>query len=228
MKTFYKKVLIIWIAVILGWFFIGDLLHIGDTNITYVDYQVLYDLDYPQAQLNNHSLREVFEEILTDWNRELPNGVFTYEQRYDNGAYVLDRYVGEVTFTGNEVWAVDDGASQVNTIVFKYENTLIKNPTVGLIMSGFPAKTDSALYSQDSEAISFGDFMGANSFAVKILRSRLTTEDVNGFKSYLQNNPTTLYFELATPVLNVWSSALTVSQIDYWYNIYVTLKGLED
>lgn len=47
---------------------------------------------------------------------------------------------------------------------------------------------------------------GSKSFQVALLKSRLATQDLAGFKKYLQQNPITVVYELATPTKEVIST----------------------
>ena len=61
--------------------------------------------------------------------------------------------------------------------------------------------------SKDLEGYSVSNING--SFYIKILKSKLTTPDVNGFKAWLKDNPTEIIYQLATPVVEVIVNCLT-------------------
>ncbi|MGL6175110.1 MAG: hypothetical protein ACRC1P_10945 [Cellulosilyticaceae bacterium] len=58
-------------------------------------------------------------------------------------------------------------------------------------------KGNISIYSQDVEGIKIG---GGGLVEIRILKSKLTTLDVNGFKAWLQTNPTTVRYQLSEPI----------------------------
>jgi len=62
MKTFTKKALIIFILAFLFTLIANPIFQVGDNYKTTNENMVLYDLDFPLTPLNNHSLREIFED----------------------------------------------------------------------------------------------------------------------------------------------------------------------
>lgn len=213
MKGFYKKTLIIFIAAIMFMFIVGDLIHVGDKNYTYVDYQILYDLDYPQAQLNNHTLREVFEDGnlivngdfsdgLNGWIQEnatgtIVNGILEQTATAQNGQY---RRPFEVI--ANDVY--------FHIVRYKSDHTsvLIRNPFGSNI-----ATNGTSIWTLFSQKVSRATSSTFN-VALQDVRTSGWT------KQYLD-------YVLVINLTSLGIDTLTVSQMDYWYNIYTTLKGLE-
>lgn len=135
----------------------------------------------------------------------LPNGVM---DTIENG--IATGKIGKVVLNGAENWVLDTGASsQINTICFYYRDAtkfVNKGDTSNTYSDKFVYKTGTNTATQDLEGIS----ERWNQIGVRILRSRLSTQDLAGFKTYLATNPFTVYYELATPI----STTLALPNID--------------
>lgn len=151
--------------------------------------------------------KEINKEILLPIEgglKSLPNGVCdTIEQRED-GVYLVQR-VGFVKLQGNENWnliSVDTGA---NT---KYFFTSIHNlkescesGLTNLFGEYTKAQGDSVNNSEDEGiALYVDDMLEYGNLRIRISNDKLSTKDVEGFKTWLQANPLTVYYELATPI----------------------------
>ena len=73
------------------------------------------------------------------------------------------------------------------------------SPQVSLICDRFISKNGHSFNEDDSKAIT--QWNANNSIFIRINKNSLETLDVNGFKQWLQANPTTVYYELAEPVI---------------------------
>lgn len=127
--------------------------------------------------------------------------------RENNKAKIIQR-VGRVVLDGKENWSTNSSFDTTETKFFYLPNSRIPN-TWGRIFSGwrhitsnrFVSNTDrTSAVNQKIEWISGGD--GANGMIqILIKKERLSTPDVSGFKKWLSQNPTTVYYELETPVV---------------------------
>ena len=111
----------------------------------------------------------------------------------------LTQRIGEVVLDGSENWAIYqrlEGVDYTKTsafttvitsidISFKYNNTNV------MCSNGIRGKS---IYSLDDE----GCFVKSNSLRITINKDKLETDDVDGFKKYLSNNPLTVYTQIAT------------------------------
>ena len=140
--------------------------------------------------------------------RSLPSGVCD-TLNVETGEYV--QRIGEVVLNGNEErWDVSE--DRTNTMRFNcYSLDIpvgINNQT--LCTDKFPYQTPMGI---DREGSAMG---GGNTPKVMIFgvnKSRLTTLDSEGFKSWLSQNPVTVQYELATPVV----STIDVQGFPYAY-----------
>ena len=134
--------------------------------------------------------------------RSLPNGVYD-EIDLETGTYV--QRVGEVVLDGSaNNFRLYTNADGNNTKMILILQDGVKNPTETdatlCICNGLPSK---ALWnnSQDYEGI-WGQSSDKNDILrFRIFKSRLTSDDLNGVKQYLSQNPITVQYELAEPIV---------------------------
>lgn len=128
--------------------------------------------------------------------KSLPNGVCdTIEQR-DDGVYLVQR-VSKRILNGSESWA-HNGATpnQNNTLCFN--SNVIPSGNV-LISDKFSFLNVSNFNTSDYECITSGT-SDSYGLMIRISKNVLNQQDVNGFKKWLQANPTTVYYEPNTPI----------------------------
>ena len=108
------------------------------------------------------------------------------------------------TFNGKdeEGWGYVPTQSQGNTAYFqsKLLDSKVKYPEPQLIADTLKTKT--LLWDiDDIEGINIeGDINGTSCLRIRILKSKLSSIDVDGLKAWLKANPVTLYYELAEPI----------------------------
>lgn len=118
---------------------------------------------------------------------------------------VVERNCSSVTFDGSddEEWVywsdnTNNGKLDSSLISFylSFTNYISANNEILIINDRFiPSNT---VWASNTEKIALnGDKI--ISFQIACLRSKLTTQDVAGFRQWLQNNPTTVVYQLATP-----------------------------
>lgn len=122
--------------------------------------------------------------------RSLPNGVCD-EIRNNNGQWELVRRVGEIVLNGSENYTAHPQGE--NTMYFILRNIIGKENGY-CISNNFYFE----IGSKDNEHIRL-NVNGNIVFWIKI--SKLASQDVVGFKQWLQQNLTTVYYELETPTI---------------------------
>ena len=156
---------------------IDSLIPPQNANVTYLEYGICnnsIELDEPLRAIGN-----VRDKLYWDW----------YE-----GKYVVERFFDSVMLNGKEDWTQRWGNTD-NFIGFSCDN-ITNGKTFGLTLcSNFKVEGFSSLTGKEYEWLS----MSSNSSNIKISKSKLSTYDVDGFKKWLQNNPTEVIYELATP-----------------------------
>ena len=130
--------------------------------------------------------------------RSLPNGVCD-EIRNNNGQWELIRRVEKVVVDGTDYVAHDFPPSQNSTIAFAVKQGTHSNTDNAPILNDkFINVLGDKYWNEDKEClISASD----KNFKFRILRSKLETEDEAGFKKWLSQNPTTVYYELQSPII---------------------------
>ena len=115
----------------------------------------------------------------------------------------ITRYIGQMTFKGasTESWVLGTPPLSTNTLQFKIQIADGKvglSPTdVNLMCDKFVSDTSANNISNDAEGIAFDD----NGYVlVRILKSKLATQDVAGFKLWLASVNTTIVYQLLNSV----------------------------
>lgn len=140
--------------------------------------------------------------------RSLPNGVCDVYD-FESGAVI--QKVGKIVLDGSENWEKTNRDDQTinNTTVFHtsdYDDIIIgETENLELICDNYPSlyRTWSGEY--EGVAIEGDSYI----LRIRINLDRLSTQDVDGFKQWLQANPMTIYCELKEPIIHY----LTPSQL---------------
>lgn len=129
--------------------------------------------------------------------KSLPNGICD-EIRNNNGQWELVRRVGKVVLDGTTSYSETSSDSSLsNTMRFIfYPQILRKSGVENLYCDKFAVRN---VYALDEEGV-LGS-AGGNAMYIRLLKSKLETQDVAGFKKWLKVNPTTIYYELETPII---------------------------
>ncbi|WP_322380373.1 hypothetical protein [Clostridium perfringens] len=104
----------------------------------------------------------------------------------------IEKYV----FTGNEDISIND--ERTETISFRYLNNSHETSwidTDNLLCSSLPS-IGQKIYQSDFEGVA-SDKVG---FIFRINKTKLITPDISGFKTWLKNNPTTVYYKLLNSI----------------------------
>lgn len=181
---------------------------INKGNMTHKFWDIHLEECEPSAIVPSHAIYEPYQEstysyILDEPLMQLPNGV---ADSIDLETGVLTRRVGKVVLDGSENWAVSGVTSNDHIRFYCFIRKDENNPeshikkTYGDIVCdkfSFVGNLHNGGYDRycgDIECI-YSD----TSFAISIQKNKLTDLSVDGFKQWLFQNPTTVYFELAEP-----------------------------
>lgn len=115
----------------------------------------------------------------------------------------LTERIGEVVFDGSsdENWYIDmlsNDSTRLN-MTFKIDFGNIINfdsMTTGMLCDRFKQVSGSSLWMDDVQGIGSSN---SNGIKIGIPKSKLTTQDVNGFKTWLSQNHVTVQYQLKTP-----------------------------
>lgn len=186
----------------------------GGTGVQFYDIMVNYG-----AKFVDYEPFTGFETTTVELNqplRELPNGV---KDTVENG--VVTRRVGEITYDGSsdESWNFDTtykyAAININGVTGY--NIGVKN----ILCDKLYVINSNGSISDSTNIIRYGSSNNNN----KILYVRIddTITSVSEFKTWLQSNPITVWYELATPT----TEQITLPTLPSWYPYTNALVGNE-
>ncbi|MCJ8342908.1 MAG: phage baseplate upper protein [Cetobacterium sp.] len=150
----------------------------------------------------------------------------------DNGQVKVNRKVGKYTFTGDERWTLGTQSSGWG----EFDDTLV------FYLDPFKAKTNTRFICDKfayknvvniNEVGIYNNVWGNKPHPViRIKKSELSTPDLEGFKSWLKANPTTIVYQLATPVTEIVENCIDIDLDTYqektYFNILNSLPGTLD
>lgn len=128
--------------------------------------------------------------LLNEPLMRLPNGVCDEITRDGK----LIRRVGKVVLDGNELERYTMEDNKATTIFFNHRN-IEEITSKGLLCNTFVAYSES-IYNEDKEGV-----YCVSGIKFRIAKSKLSTLNADGFKQWLKANPTTVYYELSTPII---------------------------
>lgn len=154
---------------------------------------------------------------------------FMYE---DNGQVKITRNIATYTFTGDETMR-DTTEQDEKSGTGKYKVfALTVNKTIDInknINNNFPKKQfNVAFQTMDSEGLAITQY----GVYIKILKSKLSTQDTEGFKAWLKSNTTTIVYALDTPTTEIVENCVDIDLDTYqektYFNIENSIKGTLD
>lgn len=138
------------------------------------------------------------EILLNEPLRGLSNGVKDTIEKI-NGEWKIVRRCEEIVLNGSENWGTSGMTPQENTLIF--QGDVVSQ----LVKPNSSAKSDKfATYNgatTDEEGLlPFSGTSGTRIY-LRIKKSKLSSQDVVGFKKWLSQNPTKVVYQLATPII---------------------------
>ncbi|MDK0745657.1 BppU family phage baseplate upper protein [Clostridium perfringens] len=160
----------------------------------------------------------------------------------DNGQVKIDRYIKQYTFNGDEEnisinMSYNTESMAVFSIVSDVFNdkkeVLSQYDATSLFCNNFLCGSWFDIYSSKVSKEMIASSTDNNSVIYfKILKSKLTTPDVNGFKAWLKANPTTIVYQLATPTVEIVENCVDIDLDTFgektYFNILNSIKGSLD
>ena len=159
----------------------------------------------------------------------LRQGDYLYE---DTGQVKVNREVGQYTFTGDEGWTLGTQSSGWG----EFDDTLV------FYLEPFKAKTNTKFI---CDRFAYIDVININNIGIynniwggkphpviRIKKSELSSNNLDGFKAWLKANPTTVIYQLATPVTEVAENCVDIDLDTYqektYFNILNSMPGILD
>lgn len=179
----------------------------GGTGVQFYDIMVNYG-----AKFVDYEPFTGFETTTVELNqplRALPNGV---KDTIENG--VVTRRVGEITFDGSEMWYKNSGSNSNN---WMYYVTIAHIRAKGLCDS-LPHKEIADINSDGARINRVGFNFNHNATVMYLnvgyyMEQAGLTNTVNNLKTWLQSNPITVWYELATPT----TEQIMLPTLPSWY-----------
>ncbi|UBK99683.1 phage baseplate upper protein [Clostridium perfringens] len=150
----------------------------------------------------------------------------------DNGQVKINRNIDTYTFTGDEGWTLGTQSSGWG----EFDDTLV------FYLDPFKAKTNTRFICDKfayknvvniNEVGIYNNVWGNKPHPViRIKKSELSTPDLEGFKSWLKTNPTTMIYQLAEPTIEIVENCVDIDLDTYqektYFNILNSLPGTLD
>ncbi|MGM9544413.1 MAG: hypothetical protein ACI3T9_05465 [Romboutsia timonensis] len=140
----------------------------------------------PKYPLNKSDKSQI---LLDEPLMRLPNG--THDEITRDGKLI--RRVVKVVLDGSENWSLSDGTKE-NTIRFSTIPQIPFKILTEAISDKFP------YYQNTGNNVECFTVANDTKIHIRIERSKLNVANVQGFKQWLSENPTTVYYELETPI----------------------------
>lgn len=169
------------------------LVKIGDTSKDYM----LHQSDKKRLLYYNEETQTWEKPILREWDSI---------EKHSNGKYYYHQRSAEVVLNGSESWSLSDTSltdpnNTNSTISFQMIfNDILYNRVIDIKIIcdkfGNDVASSASTLSEDREWIRpYSSTSGA--IGIKILKTKLSTQDVAGFKQWLQANHVTIVYQLA-------------------------------
>lgn len=146
-----------------------------------------YQADKKRLLYYNEETQTWEKPILREWDSI---------EKHTDGKYYYHQRSGEVAFDGSEDWGARNMDNENNTIGFGLYPGLPNydiNSLPPIICDRFACLNANALWAFDEEGTTHaGDYLH-----IRILKSKLSTQDAEGFKQWLQANNVTVVYQLA-------------------------------
>ena len=160
-------------------------------NITFSTEDVWTWCNVIDIQLEKGTTATTYEAYKEDKRTVLLDSPLRKNDVLDLEKLKITRNYGSATFNGEEEWAI--GVEHTNTILF--DKTLGNSKPNYIMCDKFIYNT--SIWGVDTEGCRISN---NGSIQINISKSKLETQDVAGFKKWLQSNPVTVVYQLATPI----------------------------
>ena len=142
------------------------------------DYE--YKQDKKQVLYYNPTTQTWEKPVLREWDSI---------EKHSDGKYYYHKRSGEVVLNGSENWSIILSLTKDNTLFYHLSSDDGKN--------SIEAMCDKFEYYSQTDVVDYECFRYHTGFQIRINKTKLSTQDVAGFKAWLQANPTTVVYKLA-------------------------------
>ena len=160
---------------------------------------LIYQSDKKRLLYYNDETQTWEKPILREWDSI---------EKHADGKYYYHQRSGEVVLNGSEDWIIDNDATKETSLHFRLNGASYNlKPTnnnysnAEFICDKFTLRNADFVWStntQNPNGVYEGIAINSSSFiCVRVLKSKLSTQDVAGFKQWLQTNNVTVVYQLA-------------------------------
>ena len=200
-----------------------------DTKTKYINFRTL-DLSETQIMISKTGgAYEPFKSNILTVNEDVElRGIGDVKDTLDLTTGELTQRIGEVVLDGNEDWVVWSGTANTENIsTFQLKNAINNsNSQIPSVCDKFGTYISA---SKLNSIVGEGVALNSTIVFIRIEKSKLTTENVNGFKQWLSQNPITVQYQLATEsikTVDLMPSGTHPSTTPYcWKNGHIQLSS---
>ena len=180
--------------------------------------------NYPNTKLTNIQLEVgdtaseyepyTYNDITIYINEPLREGDII---RAENRKILVERHMGEVVFDGSadEDWIIEGEVNKTLSCSYVRAKDKLKLGSQLLYCNTLPV---TEVYGKDNEGIDIHINLALHA---RVHVSKLATQDVVGFKQWLSENPTTIVYQLAEPVIKEVETDYTRLMLESYENATV-------
>ena len=138
----------------------------------------------------------------------------------DNGTWKVEKKVGKVVLNGTENWVKRSDISTITTSCFRtdYSTEVSANMVNGTILL-----SNMFTCLNNTNDVEHFRYIGAANYRLQLFinKSRLSSDDSTGLKTWLSTHNTNVYYILATPTTETITNTTLISQLNALYEFYV-------
>ncbi|EDT71907.1 conserved hypothetical protein [Clostridium perfringens D str. JGS1721] len=186
------------------------------------------DIDFVMIEEGTGTIFEPYKEDKKDIliSAPLPGFDFGEDIMYeDNGQVKITRNIDTYTFTGDETMRdtteqdEKSGTGKYKVFALTVNKTIDINKNIN--NNFFKKQFNVAFQNMDSEGLAVTQY----GIYIKILKSKLSTQDIEGLKAWLKANTTTIYFARATPVTEIVENCIDIDLDTFQDKTYFSIEN---
>lgn len=137
-----------------------------------------------------------------------------------NGTWKIEKNIGKIVLNGSENWVKRSDISTITTSCFRtdYSSEVSANMVNGTILL-----SNMFTCLNNTNDVEHFRYIGAVNYRLQLFinKSRLSSDDSTGLKTWLSTHNTTVYYPLATPTTETITNTNLISGLNALYEFYV-------
>ena len=138
----------------------------------------------------------------------------------DNGTWKIEKNIGKIVLNGSENWVKRSDISTITTSCFRtdYSSEVSANMVNGTILL-----SNMFTCLNNTNDVEHFRYIGAVNYRLQLFinKSRLSSDNSTGLKTWLSTHNTTVYYPLATPTYETITNTNLISGLNALYEFYV-------